>query len=382
MKRLYISALFLATYIAASGQTKFLDTAKAKVVLVKPEIKPTIKLTDTLKIDLSSNPTPIPIDINRNAQLVILKEKESSDTLKTLLPLVFALTGLIFGFLLNRFYDWYSSRKKIKKSGKRWVIELRTVKETIKQQIKAIEEFVESLNKEEWMYDSLVFITTIDGDVFTSLDKNDLLDYIEFKNKSVWYKRIFMSKEDKAKEYQLAVKISNRTHGFISTLAHHYSLLFERFNTFNDGVSTTTKKFNDDLELLRKQMNELNFQVMNGVDKVYGDAEYSELLNLYVSFKNSLASDADFNPLNSDKTFLEPAVKALTKLTKDKRILPISDTIATLFTDMRAIKAEREYILSNMDELMGRYKDSLTTIDIVTDNINGKGIEPRQQNNN
>jgi len=382
MKLLYIPALFLVVYIATSGQTKSINTAKAKVIVIKPEIKPQIKLTDTLKINLSSNSALIPIDANRGTQIVILKEKESSDTLKTLLPLVFALTGLIFGFLLNRFYDYYSNRKNIKKSGKRWVIQLITIKETIKQQIKAIEEFLSSLKKEEWMYDSLVFITTIEGDIFTSLDKNDLLDYIESNNKSVWYKRIFMSKEVKANEYQLAVKISNRTHGFISTLAHHYSLLFERFNTFNDGVSNSTKKFNDDLEVLRKQMNELNFQVMNGVEKIYEDAEYSKILDLFVEFKDKITTDPNFNPLNSDRTFLEPAVKALTKLTKDKRILPITDTIATLFGDMRAIKAEREYIISNMEELMDRYKYSLTTIDIVTDNIIGKETKQGSPNNN
>lgn len=375
MKRLYFPALFLVASLAASGQIKTIDTAKAKVIMTKPEIKPQIKLTDTLKIDLSSDRASIPINTNESTQIIILKEKESSNTVKTLLPLLFALIGLIFGFLLNRFYDWYNSRKKIKKSGKRWVIELRTLKETIKQQIKAIEEFVASLKKDEWMYDSLVFVTTIEGDIFTSLDKNDLLDYIESKNTSVYYKRIFMSKEDKTKEYQLAVKISNRTHGFISTLAHHYSLLFERFNTFNDGVETTTRKFNDDLEVLRKQMNELNFQVMNEVEMVYSNAEYSELLNLYVMLKDRFLKDMDFNPLNSDKIFLEPAIKVLTKLTKDRRILPISDTIAALFNDIKAIKAEREYIISNMHELMSRYNDSLATIDTVTDNISGKVIK-------
>lgn len=374
MKHLYIPALFLVAYISASGQNKIIDTTKAKIV-VKPEIKPKINQTDTLKIDLSSNPTEASINPNKNVQIVVLKEKESSDKLKSLFPLLFTLTGLIFGFLLNRLYEWYSNQKKIQKSGKRWVIELITKKEVIKQQIKAIEEFIVSLNNEELMYDSLIFVTTIEGNIFTSLDKNDLLDYIESNNKSAWYKRIFMGKEDKAKEYQLAVKISNRTHGFIGTLSHNYSLLSERFNAFNDGIVTTTKKFSDDLEMLRKQMNELNFHVMNGVDKIYKDDEYFKILDLFLDLKNGFQNDENFNPFNIDKTFLEPALKVLSKLTKDNRILPITDTIAILFGDIRAVKAEREYIISIMNELIDRYKNSLTIIDTVVDNIKGKRIK-------
>jgi len=375
MKRLYIPALLLVAFVTTSLETKPAYTSKSDVTAVKSQIEP----TDTITATLSSEAMSIPINTHSNAQIIILKEKESPDSLKTLVPLFFTLTGLIFGFLLNRFYDWYSNKRRIKKSGRRWVIELRTIKGTIKQQITAIEEFSASLRQNEWLYDALVFITTVEGDTFSSLDKNDLLDYIESKNTSAWHKRIFMSKEEKSREYQLAVKISNRTHGFISTLGHNYSLLSDRFNSFNDGISTL-KKFNDDLEVLRKYMNELNFQVMNGIDMIYNGSEYSELLNLYIALQKRFVTDANFNPLQSDKMYLEPMLKALLKLERDKRILPISNVIAVLIGGIKNINSEREHVLSNMDELIRRYEDSLASIDTVANNIEGKGVVQSEQN--
>ena len=40
----------MIAFVAASGQTKNIDTAKAKVVMIKAEIKPQIKLSDKPKL--------------------------------------------------------------------------------------------------------------------------------------------------------------------------------------------------------------------------------------------------------------------------------------------------------------------------------------------
>lgn len=370
MKRLYIPILFLSMCVAASVQTKPVDTTNAKVVIVKPIIKPELKLADTLKIDLSDKASAVPIDKNR-IQIVMVKDKESNSRLKTLLPTINTLMGLFIGFFLTRFYEWYNKRRKFIKMGKRWMIELKTLEDPIKQQVDAMKTFVDSVKLGEWQYKSLELITTINGETFTPLDKNELLEYIQHKNNKPWYKAPFKEASTKQTEYRKAVKISNRTHGFISVLSHTSELLSEKFEMFQDGIQAGAKKFNEDMDLLNKSINEFNFEIMNDEEKIYDAALYSPFLDLYISFIQKLNNDAEYDPFKGENDFLKPAIIELSKLKKDRRILPIMNIITSLFNDYRTLNRERQYIIDDMKELTSRYNDIIGKIDEIVNNING-----------
>nr|WP_199001729.1 hypothetical protein [Flavobacterium sp. ASV13] len=372
MKCLYIPAYFLAVLVTASGQTKNFDTSKAKEAVAKPEIKPQIKLTDTLKIELSDKPKTLPIQANGATQIVIAKEKDSSNSLKTLLPLFTALTGLIAGFFLNRFYEWYANRKKIKKTGKRWSIELKTLEEPLKDQIKYIEKFATSVAKREWKYDSLDFMTTINGNRFSSLDKNDLMDYIDYITTFPWYKRLLMSKAKNQEQYDKAVKISNHIHGFIDVLNYNLQMLNTKWDEFQDGFCATTKKLSQDMDTLNTQVNNLNFQIGNDTLKIYQNSEYAPFFSLYFKFISHLNQNPNYNMFDLQKDFLDPAKIELAKLKKDDRILPILVSISTLFNNLRAINGEKDYVLDNMKELITRYNKSLELLPKIIENLEGK----------
>nr|WP_315200965.1 hypothetical protein [uncultured Flavobacterium sp.] len=367
MKHLYIPVLIMIVFVDTSGQTKNIDTAKVKLAMIKAEIKPQIKLNDTLKIELSDK--PISIKGNRATQIVIVKEKNSSNSFNTLLPLIFTLTGLIVGFFINRLYEWYINRKRIKKSGKRWNIELKTLEEPLKHQIKSIEEFMLSVAKREWKYDSLELMTTINSDRFSSLDKNDLMDYIDYITKLHWYKQLFFSEAKSREQYDKAVKISNHIHGFIDVLSHNFQMINNKWDEFQDGISATTKKLNQDLETLNIQMSNLNFQIANDTLKIYQNQDYTPFFNLYFQFISQLRQNANYNMHNSQKDFLEPAIIELGKLMKDNRILPITASISILFNDLRAINAEKDYVLDNMTELIMRYNKSLELLPKIIEKL-------------
>ncbi len=357
----------MIVFVDTSGQTKNIDTAKVKLAMIKAEIKPQIKLNDTLKIELSDK--PISIKGNRATQIVIVKEKNSSNSFNTLLPLIFTLTGLIVGFFINRLYEWYINRKRIKKSGKRWNIELKTLEEPLKHQIKSIEEFMLSVAKREWKYDSLELMTTINSDRFSSLDKNDLMDYIDYITKLHWYKQLFFSEAKSREQYDKAVKISNHIHGFIDVLSHNFQMINNKWDEFQDGISATTKKLNQDLETLNIQMSNLNFQIANDTLKIYQNQDYTPFFNLYFQFISQLRQNANYNMHNSQKDFLEPAIIELGKLMKDNRILPITASISILFNDLRAINAEKDYVLDNMTELIMRYNKSLELLPKIIEKL-------------
>lgn len=350
---------------ALCGQIKFVDISKAKISIIKDENNLQPPINDTVKIELGNKPKSISIKENDTTQVVLSKEKDSTTKFTKLLPLIFTVTGLIVGFLMNRFYEWYMSRKKIMKSGKRWNIELKTLEEPLKDQIKYIEEFAISVAKREWKYNSLELMTTINSERFSSLDKNDLMDYIDNLYKFPWYKRLFISEAKNQEQYNKAVKLSNHIHGFIDVLSHNFEMLNNKWNEFQDGISTATKKFNQDMESFNIQFNTLNFEIRNDSLKLYNKSEYSSFFNLYFQFIIMLQQNPNYNMHNFQKDFLDPAIKELAKFAKDQRILPIAASISVLSNDLRAINGEKDYVLDNMKELIIRYNKTLESLSTI-----------------
>lgn len=355
----------MVVFTDLSRQIKPVDISKAKISIIKDEnhLQPT--LNETVKIELSKKPESILIKENDTTKAILAKEKDSTTKFTKLLPLIFTVTGLIVGFLMNRFYEWYMNRKKIMKSGKRWNIELKTLEEPLKDQIKYIEEFEISVAKREWKYNSLELMTTINSQRFSSLDKNDLMDYIDNLYKFPWYRRLFISEAKNQEQYNKAVKLSNHIHGFIDVLSHNFEMLNNKWNEFQDGISTTTKKLNQDMESFNIQFNTLNFEIRNDTLKIYNKSDYSSFFNLYFQFISMLQQNPNYNMHNFQKDFLDPAIKELAKFAKDQRILPIAASISVLSNDLRAINGEKDYVLDNMKELIIRYNKSLESLSTI-----------------
>jgi hypothetical protein len=139
---------------------------------------------------------------------------------------------------------------------------------------------------------------------------------------------------------------------------HNFQMLNNKWEVFQDGISITTKKLNQDMETLNIQLNTLNFQIANDTLKIYQIADYKPFFNLYFPFISQLRQIPNYNMHNLQKDFLEPSIIELGKLTKDNRILSIAASISILFNDLRAIDAEKHYVLNNMTELITRYNKS------------------------
>ncbi|WP_307295372.1 hypothetical protein [Flavobacterium sp. SORGH_AS_0622] len=368
MKQLYFTALIISSFAAVPEQTYSNVTKSEASTITKSS--PQRKRLDTVKIELSNSPKPI----NPAAQIVIVKEKESASNFGRMLPIISTLTGLVVGFFLNRFYEWYINIKKIKKSGKRWNIELKTLEEPIRHQIKSIEEFKLSVAKREWRYDPLDLMTTINSERFSSLDKNDLMDYLEHKTKFPWYKQLFSSDAQVQEQYNKAAKISNHIHGFIDVLSHNFQHLNNKWDEFQDGISSTTKKLNQDLDILNNQINSLKYLIANDTQKLYRSEQYKTFFDLYFQFISHLNQNPNYNMHRMRVDFLDPAMMELAKLTKDNRILQTASSISILYTDLRAVNSEKDYLLDNMTELISRYNKSLAALAKIIEKLDEKII--------
>lgn len=369
MKQLYFTVLIIASFAAVPIQTYGNVSSKSEASTITKS-SPQRKRVDTVQIELSNSPKPI----NPAGQIVIVKEKEPANNFGSLLPIISTLTGLFVGFFLNRFYEWYTNSKKIKKSGKRWKIELKTLEEPIKYQIKCIEEFKLSLAKREWHYDSLELMTTISSERFSTLDKNDLIDYFDSKTKFSWLKQLFSSETRIQERYNKASKISNHIHGFIDVLSHNFQHLNNKWDEFQNGIALTTNKLSQDLESLNIQMNTLNYQIANDNLKVYSSEQYKPFFNIYFQFILHINKNPNYNMHKMQQDFLEPVMMELGKLTKDNRILQIASSISVLRIGLRAINSEKDYVLDNMTELISRYNRSLDALAKIIEKFDEKII--------
>ncbi len=367
MKQLYITILIIASFATVPVHSHSNVTSKSEASTIT-KMSPQRKQIDTVKIKLSNVPKPI----NPTAQIVIVREKESVSNFGRMLPIISTVTGLVVGFFLNRLYEWYSDRKKIKKSGKRWNIEIKTLEEPIKHQIKSIEEFKLSVAKREWSYDPLDLMTTINSERFSSLDKNDLLDYLEYKTKFPWHKQLFIGKALIQEQYNKAAKISNHIHGFIDVLSHNFQHLNNKWDEFQDGISATTKKLNQDLDTLNNQINTLKYLIANDTQKLYNSEQYKPFFDLYFQFISHLNQNPNYNMHRMRVDFLDPAMMELGKLTKDNRILQTASSISILYTDLRAINSEKDYVMDNMTELITRYNKSLDALAKIIEKFDEK----------
>ncbi|WP_144219324.1 hypothetical protein [Flavobacterium anhuiense] len=265
-------------------------------------------------------------------------------------------------------------QKENQKSGKRWKIELKTLEEPIKHQISSIEDFKLSVAKREWSYDPLDLMTTINSERFSSLDKNDLMDYLENKTKFPWYKQLFSSEDRIQEQYNKAAKISNHIHGFIDVLSHNFQHLNNKWDEFQDGISATSKKLNQDLDTLNNHINSLKYLIANDTQKLYTNEQYKPFFDLYFRFISHLNQNPNYNMHRMRVDFLDPAMMELGKLTKDNRILQTASSISILYTDLRAVNSEKDYVLDNMTELISRYNKSLDALAKIMEKFDEKII--------
>ncbi|CAM2974698.1 hypothetical protein O8E88_002289 [Flavobacterium psychrophilum] len=296
------------------------------------------------------------------AKIYIVKEKSETDYSKYIISLI----SLLLGIFINKMIDWWNDKSNIKKAGERWIIELRSTEEPIKAQITELERFTENLKKTEWELPNLSIFSVINGDVFKSLDKNELVKYIESKNSKPWYKK------SKVEDFKKIIDISNTTHGHIGILVHQFEMLKEKWESLLEGISKTTSSYNKNLQQINHEI--LTYSVAlarEGID-ISKDEKYKPLFDLYLTEVSLNRDNPNFNPLDLEEKFFKPVVLILGNLAIDERIIKLATTVTECFNDISAIKAEKKYMISNCTTLIERYKKQLIKLNPLINRIEGE----------
>jgi hypothetical protein len=356
MNRVLTTYLILFSVLAFSQ-----DSIKIKADSLTKEKNPILsditkrkqpKANDTTILNFDKNELIIPTNQNSLTKVIMVKEKSKVDWLKYLLPLFTLFLGIwVKGFLEKR-----SNKNKIKKSGERWIAELRSLKEPLEQQIESLEKFQSENDTDEFEIPNLGLYSAVNGEVFKSLDKGELIKFIELKNKKLDFKQI--------------IKVSNRTNGYISILEKLYKTINEKFDKYLARISKYTSEFNANIQAFNIAFTDYGVTLEReiGGDPI-NDPRYRPLADLYSKYIMPRLVDGKLNPYHLDKHFFHPILQVLSHYRLEPQTKPLLNTITSCLNSIKAIRLEKHYITENIKVLIALYQKQLDELDKITSEL-------------
>ena len=252
---------------------------------------------------------------------------------------------MLLGIAINKTLDFLSDRKRIKRAGKRWGAEIRSLELPLKNQIKYLDSFLEKHNKESFARPNLAISSVLNCEVFKSLDKSDLLRYIEIDSKI---------------PYEQVVKNSNRTHGYISVLIHLHETLKTKFSNYLSETSNHINSFTKSLQSLLIAFVDYGVSLESElkVDPI-DDPSYKPIFDLFSTHILPKMEKGDFNVFELREIFFSPLLHLLSQNRLDDRIRPLSIFVSSCLNDIKGIEMENIYLTESMTHIKEQPK--LTT---------------------
>jgi len=268
--------------------------------------------------------------------------------------LLFPILTLILGFFLNRGYDYFSNKKKIKKDGQRWITELRCLEQPLQDQKLSIEEFLKEQAIDKLDTPELIIHDILDCEIFKSLDKTNLLKYLEAKNK----------------DFNKAIELSNGVHGFISSLQYISKTIKSRFNENIENTSKHFDLFNEYLQQLMQSFAQYGVKIeqATGKDPIQ-DATYKQIWDLFEKFIMPHLNDGNIEIFSLQKDFIIPLgeIISINRLNDDLREMAVISSNCNM--EIKAIRMEKRYLTENYTKIISHLDKSKQNLDKLIEKI-------------
>lgn len=336
------------------------DDKQRHVLPSHPQVQ--ASLADTLTFSRSSSRMIMPAN-PAEKQIVLIKDSQGSNPFKDLLPIL----TLFLGIVINQLIIWIQDKRKIRKSGERWIAELRGLNDPIQQQIDALKAITEQDSEDVYEPPELTVGSTLSCEIFKSLDKSDLLKYIESKGVGFFQCKTKATADN-------AVKTSNQVHGMINILTHLHESLKDKFNEFLNGWSEHSATVNQNLQLLSQAFAWYGVdleQELNG-DPV-DDPRYRPILDLFTTHIEDHREDGNFNLFELQANFFWPLIQILGRLRHDERVREMNKQSSECFNAVKGIRMEKRYWLKNVETISARYSENLGFLHEIINTIERRG---------
>lgn len=286
---------------------------------------------------------------------ILLKNTSSSTWFKDLLPIF----TLLLGIALKELIDNFSSRKRTRKIGKRWKAELEILVKPLEKQVNEIKNSVEHHKEKHNDPPRLVSIASLDCENFESLDKTELLNYIN---------RYFI------KDYVKAVSLAGRINLQISIIKSNSKSLKERYLASLEDAGKRHDKLNSNFQELIQSLHVYKNVLLNteGMDGINGD-KFKTIDILYGEQVFPHIQDGKFDYLKLESAFFTPLINELDRLSSDERTKEMASYTRKCLDNVAGIKMEGVYFTSNMNNHIKYFEQDiqeLKKILIELDNTN------------
>lgn len=348
MKKTYILLLFVSS-IAFGKDTTLKNKVPTqnipnKVIQKTDTIKSTPK--DTLHITLPS--------CSEKTNVYFIKEPTKENLFKDVLPIL----TLLLGIAINKILDWLKDKRKITKAGERWVAEIRSLESPIVQQMELLQKSLDNEQKKEYSFLNLQIVPVLDCEIFKSLDKSDLLKFIQRHKKN---------------NYAEAVKISNQTHGFVSIMIRLYSTLQEKYKEYTQGVSKHTATVNENLQALSKAFAYYGAAIEQEIQAdPSGDARVKPISDLFDKYIEPHRDDGAYDLFELNDYFFQPLTKIFAMLRHDQRSYPMADATLACINAIKGIRMEKHYWAENTKSIIELYQEQLKALPTLANNVENR----------
>lgn len=295
------------------------------------------------KIDLDSN---IKISDPNTTQIKLANPEKEVDILKYILPIF----TLILGIIINRVIDRWNENKRIKKAGRRWVLELYSLRGPVGEQIENIEHFLNSQKGNSYSKSELKIHPKLELKAFESLDKIDLLDYVE---------------KIKESNFEDSMKKVSHVNNFLPILNKQTQEIEKRFSEYLGGLSKQISDFNFNLQELMKVIGGLEIELQaSGVDP-HKDSSYIGIVALIKNEIEPHKKEGSFNPFEMEKKFFLPLKSSLSKLKPANTVNEINRLVDDCLNSIKGMQLEKKYLnenFSSIKESLNKQKNVLNEI--------------------
>lgn len=258
---------------------------------------------------------------------------------------IFPIFTLILGIVINKWLDRRSERKKIKKAGERWKLELLGLEKPIKSQIDSINNFIDSQSEMRFETPILSLNPHLSCEIFSSLDKTELLQYLN---------------KIKKRDYNLAVKEVNEVNSFLIVLKYNHEQTKKRFYEFINGTSTNVTKLTEGLQSFMEAFNTYGAEIQSeNINNQRISQGYVQLFELVQNEVYPYMQDGNYNPYILNNNFCFPALSILANMRSDRRTFEMSKSIRECLNSIKGIRMERNYLVQNFENLNNNFSNNL-----------------------
>jgi hypothetical protein len=250
--------------------------------------------------------------------------------------------------MIPLFIEYFNEKKRIRKVGARWAAEIRSLETPMKNQIDGIEEYLIIHNQNNLTFPEFQIIEGLDCEIFRSLDKSELLKFLE---------------QNKISDYQKAVKQSNFINGYINIVKGSNTNLKGKFKEYSQQVSNYIMKVTENLTALSRAFGNYSVlleQELN--EEPTNDPRFITIQNLFDTEIEPFRQSGKFEIYRLHDNFLVPFISILSNLRHDFRTNEMSKLVGNCIDAIKGIKMEKYYLKENFEIIVSRYKENLVEL--------------------